>query len=245
MIRLCVLLPAYNEDRVIAQVVADVQRVAIDGVALQTLVVSDGSTDNTVAQAEAAGATVVSHPVNLGVGAAFRTGIAWAREQGFDALVHMDSDGQLLPSEIPSLWAPIARGAADLVVGSRFLCERPGGLDRWKALSLTTAARTVGLLTGAPITDLSCGFRCMTRKIMDVVHPTFNYDYIQETLLQAIAAGARIVEVPVTALYGESFHQAGLSARPFQYGRRFLWLTGWSLGTFYAKRAHDLFRPTQ
>ena len=237
MKRLCVLLPAYNEAPRIAPVIEEARAVRIDGVEITVVVVNDGSRDDTARIAEQAGATVLSHPKNRGVGAGFRTGRDWAVEQGFDYVVHMDSDGQVLPREIPLLFAPVASGAADLALGSRFVHGSPAHLTAWKALALKSMAKTVRVLTGYPaLTDLSCGFRCMNRKILEAVRPTFDHDYIQETLIQALAAGARIVDVPVTVLYEEAPTRKGMSGQTFRYSRKFIMLTAYSLASFYRKR---------
>jgi glycosyltransferase involved in cell wall biosynthesis len=238
MQRLYVVLPAFNEARNIGGVVRDVRALAIPGVALTALVVDDGSKDETARLAEEAGARVLRHPQNRGVGAAFRTGLLQAREDGVEYLVHMDSDGQFLAEDLPRVAEPVLAGRADLSLGSRFVpgVPPPPGLDRWKALALGAVARGVGLLTGYHLTDLSCGLRCMNRKVIDAVNPTFDYDYIQETLIQALAAGARVEDVPVTPLYDEAHVKPGMSSRTLRYGRRFLGLTSFALFNFYKTR---------
>jgi len=235
-IRVCVLLPAFNESKNIARVVAEVRDVRVEGHQIVTLVVDDGSKDNTAALAAQAGATVLSHPRNRGVGAAFRTGRNWALEQGFDILIHMDSDGQVQAHEIPLLLQPVSDGVADLALGSRFLRRSPEHLAAWKAMMLHGLARGIGVLTGYSLSDLSCGFRCMNRRILEVVNPTTDYDYIQETLIQALAAKARIVEVAVDILYEREPARPGMSGRTLRYGTRFLALTGSALVQFYATR---------
>lgn len=238
MASLWVLLPAFNEAAHIANVVSRVRAVHIDGVDLRVLVVDDGSADDTARLASEAGAEVVSHPKNRGVGAGFRTGRDHALAGGADFLVHMDSDGQVLPEEIPLLFAPVRAGEADLALGSRFLGgARPPHLEAWKAWGLSTLARTIGLATGYRLSDLSCGFRCMNRRVLEAVRPSFDYDYIQETLIQALAVGARVVEVPVTVLYEEHPAKKGMSGRTLRYTRRFLGLTAYSLARFYRTRA--------
>ena len=235
-LRLCVLFPAHDEAESIAGLVARARAVALPGVDVTLLVVDDGSTDDTGALAERAGATVLRHARNRGVGAAFRTGRDWALAHGFDFLVHLDADGQLLPEELPLVVTPVLRGDADLALGSRFIGKPPPNLGRWKALALAGAARGVALATGYRLSDMSCGFRCMNRHVMQSVRPTFDVDYIQETLIQALAVGARVVAVPVTVYYATSPSRKGLSKRPLRYGSRFLGLTAFALLDFYRRR---------
>jgi glycosyltransferase involved in cell wall biosynthesis len=234
-----VLLPAYNEAAHIDDVVRRVRAVAIPGVAITPLVVNDGSKDATAALAAAAGAEVLSHPVNRGVGAAFRTGLLHARAQGYDFIVHMDSDGQVEPEEIPLLLAPLLAGEADLALGSRFCRAFPANLKRWKIVALRTLTGTLGLLTGARLTDISCGFRAMTRQVALELEPGFDYDYIQESLLQALAARARTVDVPVTVHYGAE--AGGMSRRPLRYISRFLAIMAHGLLHFYRRRIGEAF----
>src|SRR5688500_12509986 len=109
MASLWVLLPALNEAAHIGEVVVGVRAVRLECVEVVACVVDDGSRDATAEIARAAGALVISHPHNRGVGAAFRTGRDRAFEEGADHLLHMDSDGQILPSEIPKIFLPVAR----------------------------------------------------------------------------------------------------------------------------------------
>lgn len=243
MKRLDVLLPAFNEAAQIAGVVRGVLALKILGVEITALVVDDGSQDDTAKLAQAAGAQVITHPHNRGVGAAFRTGVLEARRKGVELLVHMDSDGQFLATDVPKVVAPVLAGQADLALGSRFVTGTPPpGLDRWKALALSAVSRGVGLATGYRLSDVSCGLRCMNRLLIETVNPTFDYDYIQETLLQALAASARVVDVPVTPLYEDAFVKPGMSSRTLRYGRRFLGLTAYGLFGFYRTRAQRLLR---
>lgn len=236
--RLFVLLPALNEARQIGTVVRDVMALRIPGVTVQAVVIDDGSRDETGALAAAAGARVLRHEKNRGVGAAFRTGLEYARAEGATYLAHMDSDGQLLAADLARLLEPVQKGLCDLALGSRFVrgTAPPEHMARWKALALSTVARGIGALTASRLSDISCGIRCMNRRVMDAINPTFDYDYIQETLLQALAAGARTLDVPVTALYDERFEKKGMSSRTFRYGARFLKLTAFGLARFYETR---------
>jgi glycosyltransferase involved in cell wall biosynthesis len=214
------------------------------------LVVDDGSRDATAALARQAGARVLCHERNRGVGAAFRTGLHCVKEEGVEFLAHMDSDGQLLATDIPRLYQPVADGLCDLALGSRFLpgTAPPLHFARWKGVALHSVSLGVGLLTGYRLSDISCGLRCMNRKVIEAINPTHDYDYIQETLLQALAARARVCDVPVTALYpppeapGQSDGNKqgrGMSGRTLRYSRRFLKLTALGLWQFLRTRQKE------
>jgi glycosyltransferase involved in cell wall biosynthesis len=244
MARLVVLLPALNEAGNIAAVVKGVLALSFPGIELSALVVDDGSSDGTAAIARQAGARVISHSINRGVGAAFRTGIHAVRAEGVDYLAHMDSDGQILAEDLGRVIEPVLAGRCDLALGSRFVPPHapPPNLAAWKSAVLTTVARGVGIVTGYRLTDLSCGVRCMNRKILDSVDPSFDYDYIQETLLQAIAAQARVEEIPVNPIYDIQPKRTSMSGRTFRYGRRFLMLTAYGLFQFYRTRSSRWFK---
>ncbi len=169
--RLYVLLPAFNESANIARVVGDVLSLKLPSVELTALVVDDGSRDATAALAKKAGARVLSHERNRGVGAAFHTGLRCAKDEGVEFLAHMDSDGQLLAADIPRLYQPVADGLCDLALGSRFVpgTAPPAHFARWKGLALHSVSLGVGLVTGYRLSDISCGLRCMNRKVIEAI----------------------------------------------------------------------------
>ena len=111
-----VVIPAFNEGPVIGRVVGEVKRAGYP-----VVVVDDGSKDGTAEEACAAGAAVVSHPFNLGQGAALQTGIEYALRQGADYIVTFDADGQHRAQDIASLLAALATHRAHFALGSRFL----------------------------------------------------------------------------------------------------------------------------
>ena len=241
--RLWVILPAYNVAAEIAAVVAVTRAQSFPGVTSTVLVVDDGSSDATAALASAAGATVLQHPRNRGVGASFRTGLEAARDADADFLAHMDADGQFRAVDLLRVVAPVVKGECDLALGSRFVrgVPNPPNLSPWKAAALHAVARGVGLATGVALGDLSCGMRCMNRRVIESISPTFDYDYITETLIQAVAARARIRDVPVTPVYRNG-GASGMAGHTFRYGCCFLGLTAYGLGQFYRKRAIELFQ---
>ena len=117
MDNLVIIIPAYNEAGMIASTIAGIRKVSDADI----IVVSDGSTDNTVNEASEAGVTVVELPSNLGYGAALQTGFKYALKMGYRFAVQMDADGQHDPSAIQSLIEPVLRDEVDVTIGSRFL----------------------------------------------------------------------------------------------------------------------------
>ena len=211
-----VLIPAFNEGARIGGVLSGVRAAVPDAT---VLVVDDGSSDATAAVARAAGARLVRLPFNLGAGVAAQTGYKFAVRERYDCVVQLDADGQHEPADIPGLLAVIARGEADVAIGSRFLGDagyRPGllrragmGLFRW----------LVWLLTGVRFSDVTSGFRAFSGDVIRFVatewYPT---DYADaDVLITLRRAGYRLREVPVR-MYpragGRSMH-AGL--RPVYY----------------------------
>lgn len=121
-LQVAVVVPAYNEQATVAEIVRRIHG-AMPGAT--TLVIDDGSSDRTAAEARAAGARVVCLPFNAGIGTAVQTGFKIAYEEGFDAAVQVDGDGQHPPEQVPALLEVVADGGANYVIGSRF-AERTG-----------------------------------------------------------------------------------------------------------------------
>jgi len=194
--RICVVIAAYNEAQPIGRVVADVRRHGY-----RPVVVDDGSSDATAALAEAAGATVVRHPINLGQGAALQTGIEFALRTGAEVVVTFDADGQHLASEIEGLVEALGRERADFVLGSRFLaagCEVPP----LRRLLLKAALLFTRLATGLRVTDTHNGLRAMTRRGAAAIRLRQNrMAHASEILAQIAASGLTYAECPVTVSY--------------------------------------------
>ncbi|HEU4386894.1 MAG TPA: glycosyltransferase family 2 protein, partial [Blastocatellia bacterium] len=160
---LCVA-PAWNEGDRVAAVVRAVPR----GPVTETVVVDDGSTDNTATLAESAGAVVVRSPVNRGVGAAIRSGIDYGREHGYDIVVVVSGGGKTPPEQIPRLLEPIINGDADLVQGSRYV-EGGEFLRMPLRRRIGTRAYTLlfSLFCGRRVTDASSGFRAIRLSLFE------------------------------------------------------------------------------
>jgi glycosyltransferase involved in cell wall biosynthesis len=194
--RVVVVIAAYNEAPVIASVVADVRRASYPAV-----VVDDGSTDATGEIAARAGAFVVTHPVNLGQGAALQTALDFALAQGADVIVTFDADGQHRPADIAPLIAALAANKADYALGSRFLGDAVN-LPGKRRLMLTAATRFTRLTTGLDLTDTHNGLRAMTRRGASRIGLKQNrMAHASEILHQIAQSGLPYVEVPVTIEY--------------------------------------------
>jgi len=193
-----VVIAAYNEGQVIASVVAGVVSAGYTAV-----VVDDGSRDDTGARARQAGAFLVSHPINLGQGAALQTGIEFALRAGADAIVTFDADGQHRAGEIARLIEALAEHPADYALGSRFL-GRAVNLSTARRLVLTAATWFTRFTTGLALTDTHNGFRAMTARGGAAI--SLRQDrmaHASEILDQIAKSRLAYVEVPVTIEYSE------------------------------------------
>jgi hypothetical protein len=202
-----VIIPAYNEEKRIASVIAGVRASLADA---EVVVVDDCSRDNTAVEARQAGAIVVSHPFNMGYGAAIQTGYKYARDKEYDYLVQLDADGQHDPSCIPALLAPVVAGAADIAIGSRFLGDsyRPSFSRR---LGMAIFRRIVTQVTGMSVTDTTSGFQAFNRDVIRFfATDIFPVDYPDADMLITLhRAGFRMTEVPVRMVEnceGKSMH---------------------------------------
>ncbi len=196
---LVVVIPALNEAASIEAVVGAVPR-TIDGIdSVEVIVVDDGSTDDTVSLASRAGAHVVSHDTNRGVGVAFRTGVEAGLLAGADVLVNMDGDGQFDPADIPRLLAPILAGRADVVTCTRFrdpaLAPRMPWLKRAGNAAMTALVNR--FTWGSQFTDVSCGFRAYTRDTLLRLRLFGDFTYTQESFVHLVSQHLRIEEVPL------------------------------------------------
>lgn len=215
MKRLLVIIPAYNEEQRISSVVACIHASETDAV---VVVVNDCSCDETAAVARQAGAIVISHPFNMGYGAAIQTGYKYALANDYDYLVQLDADGQHDPSCIPDLLAPVIEGKADIVIGSRFMGNSytPPLVRR---MGMALFRKIVSMVTGRACTDTTSGFQAFNRKVIAFFSTdVFPVDYPDADMLITLhRAGFRVVEVPVRMFEnseGKSMH-SGL--KPLYY----------------------------
>lgn len=210
-----ILIPAYNEAARIAEVIAGVRAVATD---TPVLVVDDGSTDDTAARAEAAGARVVRHAVNRGYGAALLTGYRVALGEGAARVVQLDADGQHAAESIGVILAGLEEGA-DLVLGSRFLDARSYRPAPGRRLGIRLFSFLASRATDQAISDATTGFQGLSRRVLRFyVERGFPADYPDANVIIRVArAGYRVREVPVRMMVSEGPASIHRGWRPVLY----------------------------
>jgi len=201
-LRLGIVIPAYNEADSVAGVIQNIPRETVAG-SVFVVVVDDGSKDRTAQVARRAGADfVVRHPKNLGVGAAFRTGIRTALRKGADIIATIDADQQFDAKEIPTLIEPIRKGEVDFVLGTRFhpTNENPG-IPLKKRLGNQLVTLLVSLVVGQQLSDTQTGFRSLSREAAESLSISGIFTYTQEMVLDLTLKGFSLGEVPVKVRY--------------------------------------------
>ena len=209
--------PARNEAATVADVVSRVPGKLL-GHPVLTLVVDDGSTDETARIAGATGARVISLGANRGLGAAVRAGFRAGADAGAAAVAFCDADGEYAPDELEIMVAPILRGEADYVVGSRFA----GRIDRilpHRRIGNRLLTRVVRYTSRAKVTDGQSGYRALSNEAARAAEIVHDFNYAQVLTLDLIAKGFRYAEVPISYHFrttGKSF------VRPGRYLRKVL-----------------------
>jgi glycosyltransferase involved in cell wall biosynthesis len=193
------IVPAYNESGAIADVVAELRAHAPD---FDIVVIDDGSTDRTADVAEAAGAIVLRHPFNLGIGGAMQSGYTYACENGYSVAVQVDGDGQHDASQIPVLLAHLQDNPQlDMVTGSRFLADDGEGFrsSATRRVGIKVFSSVISLVTRQRVTDPTSGFRMGSRRAIELFARDYPHDYPEvEAILMMHAHRLTTMEVPVT-----------------------------------------------
>ena len=211
--RVLALIPAYEEGPRIATVVEAARAY------LPVVVVDDGSSDDTSAVAAAAGATVLRQVPNAGKGAALRRGFQHALDEGYDAVVTLDADGQHDPAEIPAFLAAFMMDRPELVIGRRDFSEMPA-VRRW---SNVLGGWTLSAALGQGVPDNQSGYRLvgrqLQRSLLDSDESGFEFEV--EMIARCIALGLPIAWIPISTIYaGEPSH-----IRPWRHFTEFLRVT--------------------
>ncbi|MFH1257100.1 MAG: glycosyltransferase family 2 protein [Candidatus Diapherotrites archaeon] len=218
--KLAVIIPAFNEEKTIAEVVQAVPR-KIEGISsVKIIVVDDGSVDKTIQKARNAGADFIElHETNKGLGVAFRTGIEKAIESGADIIVNIDADGQFNAQDIPKLISPILNNQAEVVTCSRFKEKALAPKMPWiKRFGNNLFTWLVNYLTGERFTDTQCGFRAYTREAALRLTLFGKFTYTQEALLDLVYKGFRVKEVALEVKGERSTGKSRVVEHWYSYG---------------------------
>ncbi len=204
-LKVIAMAPVLDEERKIGDVVRRTPRPLVD----EMLVIDDGSTDRSADVARELGASVVHMGRVAGLGAALRTGFAYAMERGYDVAVVLAGNGKDSPEEIPLLLAPIAEDRADFVQGSRFLKAGAnfGSMPLYRRVATRLHPLLFSLAARRWVSESTNGFRAVHRRVLtdpriDLTQSWLDtYDLEPYLYLQAIRLGYRTAEVPVTKIY--------------------------------------------
>lgn len=191
-----VLIPAFNEEDRIGPVISGIKKIVPSA---EIIVVDDGSRDDTALVSREAGAMVISHPFNLGVGSALQTGYKYAEQKGFSTLVQLDGDGQHDPAQIPLLLSTLEATKADLVIGSRFLTDNFRTMSIPRQIGVRLFAWLLSVLIRERMTDPTSGFRAMTKRVLKFcTRDVYAFDYPDANFLLTLhRSGFKLTEVPI------------------------------------------------
>lgn len=209
-----IVIPAYNEGKNIGQVLQSILMTKIDA---DVLVVNDGSVDDTGQIAESYGVTVVTHPCNMGYGAALQTSFRYAFQNGYEYLIQFDSDGQHHAADILLMQNALFQQHADMILGSRFLGDEEFYPGLAKIVVIQFFRIVIRALTRQKVTDPTCGFRGMNKKVFSHFSGfnQFPSDFPDaDIIIDILLRDWVIKEIPVhnrLRIHGQSMH-AGLNS---------------------------------
>lgn len=208
--KLIIVLPAFNEEKVIGSVLLHLKKAlkSFKGLDCRIVVVNDCSTDKTAQEAEKQNVVVVNHPINRGLGGALFTGFKYAKRKKTDYLVTMDSDGQHDAGDIKKILQPIIEKKADLVVGIRNIKKMP--FDR-KIITFFSSMLTF-LLFGVWFEDTQSGFRAFGKKAIEKISiKTQKMEVSSEFFSEIKKNKLKLAKVPIKVIYTEYSRAKGQS----------------------------------
>jgi glycosyltransferase involved in cell wall biosynthesis len=210
--KVVVVMPARNAAQTLEQTYGGIDRAWVD----EIILVDDASTDETVELARKLPIHLVWHPHNVGYGGNQKTCYLQALQHDADVVVMLHPDGQYEPSLIPSMVAPILRGEADMVLGSRLAepgAALAGGMPRYKYLANRGLTITENFVMRTSLSELHTGYRAYSRDLLMGIpflrnSPDFVFD--TEVIMQAVHFGYRIAEVPCRTIYMDEASSIGM-----------------------------------
>lgn len=194
-IRILVIIPAYNEQDNIVNVLKDLKEHAPQ---MDYIIINDCSKDNTLHILEETQCHYIDLPVNVGIGGGVQTGYLYAAKNNYDIAIQMDGDGQHNAEYLEALTAPIIQGTADMVIGSRYINKEGFQSSLMRRLGIKFLSTLIKMCTGTRILDVTSGFRAVSKKMISMFAQEYADDYPEpEAIVLAARKGAKIEEVPV------------------------------------------------
>lgn len=200
-LRVCVVMPAFNEAKVIGDVVSNIiQNFKDSPFSAEIIVVNDSSKDETGHIAKKNGATVINHILNSGAGGATATGLSYAEQNGFDIAVTMDADGQHSAKDVIKGVEEIIKRGDDLLIGSRLINKQ--GMSKAKIIGNRGLSIITYVLFGINSTDSQSGLRVFSRRALEGLRwKTSGYEFCSEMLWRAKQQNLHISEYPIETIY--------------------------------------------
>lgn len=204
-----IIIPAYNEEKNIGQVLKDIRRFNYD---IDIIVINDASNDNTEQVVVEKGEKIINHFYNLGYGGALQTGFKYAVDKEYQYIIQFDGDGQHDPADLQSIIDQLKTGYYDIVIGSRFLDKSSFQISSAKKLAIAIFHLIIRISTGVKITDPTSGLQGLTPKTYTYYSRMGNFpeDFPDaDTLIHMLKGNYRVKEVPAhmkNRLYGQSMH---------------------------------------
>lgn len=195
MMKFLIIIPAYNEEDNIENVLKDIKEFAPE---MNYLVINDCSKDNTLKKLNELNACYVDLPVNLGIGGGVQTGYIYAQRNNYDVAIQMDGDGQHNAAYLRDLVRPIIEGEADVVIGSRYIRKEGFQSSALRRLGIRILSSLIKFCTGIKVCDVTSGFRAVNKEMISLFARNYAQDYPEpEAIVLSAQNGAKIKEVPV------------------------------------------------
>lgn len=191
--KLLMIIPAYNESESIVRVVEELKEVVPQ---YDYVIINDGSRDRTAAICRNNGYPLLDLPTNLGLTGAFQTGMRYACEKNYDAVIQIDGDGQHDPKYIPAMAEKMEKEQMDLVIASRFVNKKRKLTMRTLGNSILDAA--IRITTGKKITDSTSGMRMYGKRLLGIMATDLNSTPEPDTVAYLLLCGAKVEECQVT-----------------------------------------------
>lgn len=222
--KIFIAVPAYNEEKVIKEVIREIQEAGYDNI----IVVDDGSNDNTYEKArEIIGEKAIRHKINRGKGAATKTAIEASKLLGADIIVTMDGDGQHDPSDIRELIVPIISGETEVTLGTRLI--NPQGMPFVKIIANKIGNALTWYLFGLWVSDSQSGFRAYSKKAADLIETRADkYDYDSQIIHEIYLRKLKYREVPIKVRYTE-YSMGKIQKQGFTNGLKTVYKMIWNL----------------